>query len=113
MSETLHAEKRIEGKTVRELSGETEYPVYDTPEALVAEARSETPRSQPDDSAASLAALPNDCREVFEAMPIGRPVTADELCRAGFDIAQLMIAFTMLEVSGLITTLPGGLYCRI
>ncbi len=113
MSETLHTEKRIEGKTVREMSGETEYPVYDTPEAPVAEARSETPRSQADDSVASLAALPDDCREVFEAMPIGRPITADELCRAGFDIAQLMIAFTMLEVSGLITTLPGGLYCRI
>ena len=110
MSETLHTEKRIDGKTVCELSGETEYPVYDT---QVAPVSSKVPKAQPDDSVASLAALPDDCREVFEAMPIGRPITADELCRSGFDIAQLMIAFTMLEVSGLITTLPGGLYCRI
>lgn len=111
LSKALHTEKKIDGKTVREMSGETEYPVYDAP--VIAERVSEeTAKSEPDRSGEQLAALPADCREVFEAMPIGRPVSADELCRAGFDIAQLMIAFTMLEVSGLITTLPGGLYCR-
>ncbi len=110
VSHTLHAEKRIDGKTVRELSGETEYPVYDEPKG---EMHVASVKSEPDHSAEKLASLPEDCREVFEAMPIGRPISADELCRAGFDISQLMIAFTMLEVVGLITTLPGGLYCRV
>lgn len=110
VSETLHAEKKIDGKTVREMSGATEYPVYDEPKET---APAVSVKSEPDHSAQKLSSLPADCREVFEAMPIGRPVSADELCRAGFDISQLMIAFTMLEVVGLITTLPGGLYCRI
>ena len=114
LSNTLHVEKRIDGRTVREMSGETEYPVYD------AEGTAKDPKAQgadmlrhePDRSAQALDSLPADCREVFEAMPIGTPVSADTLCKAGFDISQLMIAFTMLEVNGLITTLPGGLYCR-
>ncbi len=114
LSDTLHLEKRIDGKTVRELSGETEYPVYDAERANQAQTaqRAETPKLEPDRSAEALGALPADCREVFEAMPIGTPVSADSLCKAGFDISQLMIAFTMLEVNGLITALPGGLYCR-
>jgi predicted Rossmann fold nucleotide-binding protein DprA/Smf involved in DNA uptake len=115
LSNTLHLEKRIDGRTVREMSGETEYPVYD------AEGTAKGPKAQgadmlrhePDRSAEALDSLPADCREVFEAMPIGTPVSADTLCKAGFDISQLMIAFTMLEVSGLIATLPGGLYCRL
>ncbi len=114
LSGTLHAEKRIDGKTVRELSGETEYPVYDDPKQSVtlSETSAETPKNVPDHSMESLSSLPADCREVFEAMPIGTPVSADAMCRAGFEISQLMIAFTMLEVHGLIITLPGGLYCR-
>ena len=111
LSNTLHLEKRIDGKTVRELSGETEYPVYE-PQGEGSVAVAEMPKHEPDLSAEALSALPEDCREVFLAMPIGTPVSADELCRAGFDISQLMIAFTMLEVNGLITALPGGLYCR-
>ena len=110
VSKALHAEKRLDGKTVRELSGETEYPVYDEPKT---EPPTPSVKDEPDHSAEKLASLPEDCREVFAAMPIGRPVSADELCRAGFAISQLMIAFTMLEVVGLITTLPGGLYCRL
>lgn len=114
LSQTLHAKKRIDGKTVRELSGETEYPVYDDgrSDAVAPKPTAEMPRRESDHSADSLDALPADCREVFEAMPIGTPVSADTMCRAGFEISQLMIAFTMLELHGLITTLPGGLYCR-
>lgn len=113
LTKALHLEKRIDGKTVRELSGESEYPIYDDSNGSAKIApTSEMPKREPDDSTAALAALPEDCREVFEAMPIGKPISADELCRAGFDISQLMIAFTMLEVGGLITALPGGLYCR-
>lgn len=110
VSKALHAKKQLDGETVRELSGETEYPVYDE---LKTESLTPSAKGEPDHSAQKLASLPEDCREVFAAMPIGRPVSAAELCRAGFAISQLMIAFTMLEVVGLITTLPGGLYCRL
>ncbi|MBE6662737.1 MAG: DNA-protecting protein DprA [Ruminococcaceae bacterium] len=114
LSQALHFKKRIDGKTVREMSGETEYPVYDAkgPKATSAAPVAEMPKHEPDRSKEALGSLPADCQEVFEAMPIGRPISADELCRAGFDISQLMIAFTMLEMNGLITALPGGLYCR-
>ena len=116
LSDALHVQKKIDGKTVREMSGETEYPVFDVeqPRTAVKQEPQKTQGTsyQADYSAEVLSALPSDCREVFEAMPIGQPVSADMLCRAGFEISKLMIAFTMLEVNGLIVALPGGLYCR-
>lgn len=114
LTELLHNKKKIDGETLGKLSGQTEYPVYDAeqPKKAMAENLDEKPKSMPDESAGALDALPADCREVFEAMPIGTPVSAEQMCRQGFEISKLMIAFTMLEVSGLITTLPGGLYCR-
>jgi hypothetical protein len=45
-------------------------------------------------------------------MPLDRAVTADTLNAEGVDIGQIMTAFTMLEVSGLVQSLPGGMYMR-
>lgn len=51
-------------------------------------------------------------RKVFEAMPIDRAVSADMLPIEGVDIGEIITAFTMLEISGLIESLPGGMYIR-
>ncbi len=121
LSDVLHVNKQVDGETVRKLSGETEYPIFG--EAIASERSPENvpesgfperkeKESTSDHSAERLAGLPEDCRAVFEAMPLGEPVSADEMCRAGFGISQVMIAFTMLEVAGLVSALPGGLYCR-
>lgn len=114
LANLLHSQKKIDGESLRKISGENEYPIYDAepPKEKLKEALNEKPKSEPDESMKALDSLPKDCREVFDAMPIGKPVSAEQMCNAGFEISKLMIAFTMLEVSGLISTLPGGLYCR-
>ena len=67
---------------------------------------------KPDCSANLLESLDETTRKVFEAMPLDRAVTVDSLPIDGADIGQIITAFTLLEVSGLIQSLPGGMYLR-
>lgn len=52
------------------------------------------------------------CRRVWEAMPQGMAVSTDALRIEGLSTPELMTALTLLEVSELCTSLPGGLYIR-
>ena len=65
-----------------------------------------------DDSASLLSTLDEFTRGVFEAMPIDKAISPDSLSAHGIDIGRAVTAFTMLEISGLISSLPGGLYIR-
>ncbi len=118
LAKHLDQKKRLDGEELRALGGESEYPLY---EEIKMESTGVLPkladdgvRAKPisDRSAPQLASLPESCRAVFEAMPIGEAISADGMCRFGFEISQIMVAFTMLEMRGLIVRLPGGLYGR-
>ncbi len=68
--------------------------------------------SMADDSASVLSTLDEFTRGVFEAMPIDKAISPDSLSARGIDIGGAVTAFTMLELCGLISSLPGGLYIR-
>ncbi len=65
-----------------------------------------------DASQKALDALSSTQRRVFEAIPIDGTVTAEHLAREGFSMSEIMAAVTILEIKGLIQTLPGGLIAR-
>ena len=45
-------------------------------------------------------------------MPIDSAVSPDALVEDGFGASDVITALTMLELCGLVTSLPGGLYIR-
>ncbi len=59
-----------------------------------------------------LAGLDEVQRKVFNEMPIDTAVSADKLVGIGYDVGDVVTALTMLEICGLVTALPGGLYIR-
>lgn len=49
---------------------------------------------------------------IFSEMPLDTPVTLDHLVRLGFGMGEVMSALTVLEIKGLVSSLPGALYIR-
>lgn len=82
------------------------------------EAAEPAPRSpdeitaQGDCSAEILASLSDRERRIFTEMPFDRAISIDRLSALGFSIGDIMTAMTILEIRGLVTSLPGGLYLR-
>ena len=64
------------------------------------------------DSEALLASLDPKQREMFAHLPFDRAMHTDELSKLGYTIGEVMSAMTMLEIKGLVSSLPGGLYIR-
>ena len=65
-----------------------------------------------DGSEKALSELSEEHRNIFREFPIDRAVTMDDLCKSGYSVSQVMSAITVLEMKGLISTLPGNLYIR-
>jgi DNA processing protein len=65
-----------------------------------------------DHSAEVLQSLGERERTVFEAIPMDHPLAIDRLQSLGYSTGELLAALSLLEIRGLIQTLPGGLYCR-
>ncbi len=65
-----------------------------------------------DDSAELLASLDEKYRRLFAEIPVDRAVPLDTLAKLGYSIGEIMSAMTVLEVKGLVSSLPGGLYVR-
>ena len=61
---------------------------------------------------AELAALDEHEREMFLAMPDDRAVSIDAMMRLGYSCSDVMGTLAMLEIKGLISSLPGGLYIK-
>ena len=61
---------------------------------------------------AILASLDDTSRAVYEKMPAGRAVTPDLLVGDGIGMGEAITSLTMLELGGLVTSLPGGVYIR-
>ena len=59
-----------------------------------------------------LATLNETQRKIFDEIPCDKPVSTDELAKSGLGIGVLMATLTVLEIKGLISSLPGGMYIR-
>lgn len=73
---------------------------------------SEREKSAGDNSLAILEKLNEKQRRVFDEMPLDRAVTVDYLAKLGIPFGEVISALTVLEIKGLITSLPGALYIR-
>jgi hypothetical protein len=51
-------------------------------------------------------------KKVFEAMPIDKAISPDEFVASGISISDAVTSLTMLEIMGLVSSLPGGTYIR-
>ena len=60
----------------------------------------------------ALAGLDDVTRRVFSLLPLDRAITADAFLPAGIGIAEAVTALTVLEIEGLVVSLPGGMYTR-
>ena len=73
-------------------------------------------QSMPAKSGASeevLASLNETQRHVYEAIPQDRAISTDKLMAAlGYKVSDLIAATTVLEIKGLINSLPGSLFIR-
>lgn len=70
-----------------------------------------TPRvSEVDESA--LEGLTEEQRRIFNELPCDKPVSVDALVRGGVNVGSVMATLTILEIKGLISSLPGGMYIR-
>jgi len=69
-------------------------------------------KSSGDDSAKVLEKLTEKQRRVFDEMPLDRAVTVDYLTKTGFTLGEVISALTVLEIKGLVSSLPGALYIR-
>lgn len=81
------------------------------PEPQTAKAEKKAPTSAPAPPGAPVPPDEGSAR-VYARMPAGRAVTMDELAAAGFKISEVASALTLLEISGLVTALPGGQYLK-
>ena len=83
-------------------------------QAKQAEAAAPQPASpkHEDDSAAVLAQFTPKQREMFAQIPLDKAISADWLVRCGYPTHEVMMALTMFEIKGLVSSLPGGLYTR-
>ena len=65
-----------------------------------------------DNSSALLDSLDGITKKVFEAMPIDKAISPDEFVSCGISISEAITSLTMLEIMGLVSSLPGGTYIR-
>lgn len=65
-----------------------------------------------DNSKKALEKLSEKQRRVFDEMPLDRAVTVDYLTKTGFALGEVISALTVLEIKGLVSSLPGALYIR-
>ncbi len=104
ISEKIKAESSKEGKATRKEDKKARAEKVEKPFAQ------EKPKG--DDSVAVLATLSDAHRKIFEEMPIDRAVPTDFFIKLGYSMGQIMSALTVLEIKGLVQSMPGGLYLK-
>ena len=97
---------------VPQVSQKLERKDVDNAEAKVESESSATHQRRGDDSAAVLEKLSEKQRKIFDEMPLDRAVTVDYLTKTGFALGEVISALTVLEIKGLVSSLPGALYIR-
>lgn len=74
-----------------------------------------TEEAEPEDVASSTAkdyGLDEKTAKIFAAIPCKSPISVDRLVGDGITAQDAVTALTMLEIMGLVSSLPGGLYIR-
>ncbi len=69
-------------------------------------------KTSSDSSDMALESLDPLTKRVFLLMPLDRAASPDEFITDGVGIAEAITALTMLEINGLVSSLPGGKYIR-
>ena len=82
------------------------------PEPMMREETVREKKSAGDNSLSALEKLNEKQRRVFDEMPLDRAVTVDYLAKTGIPFGEVISALTVLEIKGLVTSLPGALYIR-
>ncbi len=81
-------------------------------ETLAAVASSATKPLEAVTDTKMLDSLPEKYRDIFGAIPDGRPVSFDEVLAVCKTPAEAMSALTFLEIKGAVSSLPGGYYLK-
>ena len=111
LSNLLHSKGHLDGETVKRISGEAEYPVYNDDKRAKKEMLSPV-KEEPAAPRKIRADLSPTQLAVLAAMPEGVAVGLDRICESGIDASTAMMTLTMLEISGLVETLPGNRYLK-
>ncbi len=91
----------------------TEKPTAKRDPAPSTDAPAPTRRSSAGDASRQIVqSLTDTQRGIFEALPLDHAVPVDYLTREGYTMSDIMASMTILEIKGLVVTLPGGLYAR-
>ncbi|MBO5701645.1 MAG: DNA-processing protein DprA [Clostridia bacterium] len=81
--------------------------------SVAPKSKKEVPTPEPEEPKPTLSPLPEGMmKDILESMPVGTPVSADFFAGFGLDPGKLVGYISMLEVSGYITSIPGGTYLR-
>ena len=87
-------------------------PPKQTPKAQSAPVSEEPLIIASSDNAAIVEALDADTRKIYELLPDGKAFTLDSVNADGADVGAIMTALTVLEISGLVESRPGGAYLK-
>ena len=113
LAELLHLTGRVDGETVKQVLGQSEYPVYDD-DKRVEKAPDPTPakKQEVDVTGVIPEGVGDEAIAILRSMPVGSAVGLDYICDQGVDTIAAMTALTMLEMQGLVRILPGNMYIR-
>jgi predicted Rossmann fold nucleotide-binding protein DprA/Smf involved in DNA uptake len=107
------SEVRAEQKqTQKQSAPKAEKPERTQPDKTDAAKEQPAKEQHVDHSAEVLAQFSDRQREMFAQIPLDKAISADWLVRCGYPAHEVMMALTMFEIKGLISSLPGGLYTR-
>lgn len=72
-----------------------------------------TPKTSVGDNSMKIVeSLSEKQRRIFDELPLDKAVTVDYFTALGFPMGEVMSTLTILEIKGLISSLPGALYVR-
>ena len=60
----------------------------------------------------TVSSLDENTLKIFKCIPMGDAFTPDAISEHGFDVGEVITALTVLELEGIISSLPGGAYIR-
>lgn len=114
----LHKRKRIDGKTVNELAGNTEYPQFEASptikkETVIPDSKVETNGQTVEvDYTKIFDGLDKKYSDIFFAMPKNKAVGLDTFSGLGYNMIEIMSVISFLEIKKMVRVLPGGQYIR-
>lgn len=91
---------------------QTSTPVSEAKTAPAGDISPRDPQNPGDRSMAALASLNETQRAVYDAIPQDEPISVDKLKRLGYPMGSLLAAVSVLQIKGLVRSLPGGMISK-